>query len=90
MRITYDQQADAMFIQLSRKRSIGAQQVNDVLIVHWADDDTILGIELLDISKAADDLPAIIEKYDIVKVREAEQAEREIKEGTEITPHRRG
>lgn len=74
MRITYDPQADALFIQLNSRPRDGAVPVGDSLIIRYAEDDSIAGIELLDVSKHADNVDELIEKYHIDKVLAAERA----------------
>jgi len=72
MRITYDPQADALYIQLNAKPLYDTQEVGDSLLVHFNEGGTIAGIELLDVSKHADNVNELTEKYDINKVRAAE------------------
>lgn len=79
MRITYDKLADAMSIRFNQKRSAGVQPVNDFVNVRLADDGTIISIELLAVSKYANDIDDIIKQYDIEKVLEVERAAGHVK-----------
>ncbi len=73
MRITYDQQAEALYIRFNNQRSTGAHVVNDHINIRTSEDDTIVGIEVLSLSQLTDDIDSIIEQYDIRKVRETER-----------------
>lgn len=79
MRITYDKLADAMSIRFNQKRSAGVQEVNDFLNVRLAEDGSVISIEVLAVSKFADDIDALVQQYDIEKVREAERASAQAK-----------
>ena len=68
MLITYDKQGDVMYIQLKDGNTAGAWPANDFVNIYYTDDDKIAGIELFDVSKYADHMDEIAEKYDIKKV----------------------
>ncbi len=47
MKVRYDDEVDAAYIQLSSKRPKGAIEIKEGLIVHVANKDEIVGIEIL-------------------------------------------
>ena len=51
MKIFYDQEADAMFIELREGEFAKNKKLNDFTILDLDDEGNLLGIELLDISK---------------------------------------
>lgn len=55
MKVNYDQIVDAAFIWFSDKPSQHTQRINDFLNVDYAEDGTMVGIELLDVSRYAND-----------------------------------
>ena len=48
MRITYDPQADALYIEFSKAERACQQQVNDGTIIDLSADGEVVGIEILD------------------------------------------
>lgn len=48
MRITYDNDVDAMYIQFSNAKKVKQQEINDDIILDLADDGSIAGMEILD------------------------------------------
>lgn len=52
MKITYDKQADAAYIKLTNKAKYHAsRKVSADVLVDYAEDGTVVGIEILDASK---------------------------------------
>ena len=51
MRVRYDNEVDAAYIQLSSKRPKGAVEIREGVIVHVADKEEIVGIEILKASE---------------------------------------
>ncbi len=51
MKISYDKEADAAYIQLSTKKPDGAVEVAEGAILHTTIKNEIVGIEILDASK---------------------------------------
>lgn len=51
MKVRYDDEVDAAYIQLSSKRPKGAIEVREGVVVHVADKDEIVGIEILKASE---------------------------------------
>jgi len=51
MKVRYDDEVDAAYIQLSSKRPKGAIEVKEGVIVHIANKDEIVGIEILKASE---------------------------------------
>ena len=51
MKVQYDKEADAAYIQLSSKHPEGAVEINEGVILHTTEKDEIVGIEILDASK---------------------------------------
>ena len=47
MKVRYDNEVDAAYIQLSSKRPKGAIEIREGVVVHVADKDEIVGIEIL-------------------------------------------
>ena len=56
MEITYDKDADAMYIELRQGNFEKNKIIDDLTIVDLDENDTILGIEILDVSKRIPDL----------------------------------
>ena len=50
MKVRYDEEVDAAYIQLSSKRPKGAVEVKEGVVVHVANKDEIVGIEILNAS----------------------------------------
>ena len=72
MRITYDKDGDVLYIKLKDGPTGGAQPVHDQVNLVFSKDGQIAGIELFDVSKYADHIDEIAEKYDIKKVLQRE------------------
>lgn len=51
MKVQYDKDADAAYIQLSSKHPHGAVEINEGVILHTTEKDEIVGIEILDASR---------------------------------------
>lgn len=51
MKVKYDKEADAAYIQLSSKRPDGGIEIDEGLIIHTTSENEIVGIEILDASK---------------------------------------
>lgn len=68
MRITHDKRGDVMYIQLKDGYTDGARPVHDQINIVFSKEGQIAGIELFDVSKYADGMDEIAEKYDIRKV----------------------
>ena len=51
MKVKYDKEVDAAYIQLSSKYPDGAIDIDEGLIVHTTSENEIVGIEILDASK---------------------------------------
>ena len=51
MKVRYDEEVDAAYIQLSSKRPRGAIEVKEGLVVHVANKGEIVGIEILKASE---------------------------------------
>lgn len=51
MKVHYDKEADAAYIQLSGKQPIGGIEVKEGLIIHVTEKDELVGIEILDAHK---------------------------------------
>jgi len=52
MKITYDKQADAAYIKLTGKAKYQAsRKVSESVLVDYAEDGTVVGIEILDASR---------------------------------------
>ena len=51
MKVRYDDEVDAAYIQLSSKRPKGAVEIREGVIVHVANADEIVGIEILKASE---------------------------------------
>lgn len=50
MEITYDTEADAIYIKLTEAKFVRNKEVAEGLILDLGDDDTLLGIEILEAS----------------------------------------
>ena len=51
MKVRYDETVDAAYIQLSRKRPQGAVEIKEGVVVHVANKNEIVGIEILNASE---------------------------------------
>ena len=51
MKVRYDDDVDAAYIQLSSKRPKGAIEIKEGVVVHVANKDEIVGIEILKASE---------------------------------------
>ena len=51
MKVRYDDEVDAAYIQLSSKHPKGAIEVKEGIVVHVANNDEIVGIEILKASE---------------------------------------
>jgi uncharacterized protein YuzE len=51
MKVSYDPQADAAFLRLSTEKPHGAIEIDEGIIVHITDQDKIVAIEILNVSK---------------------------------------
>ena len=51
MKVRYDNEVDAAYIQLSSKRPKGAIEIKEGIVVHVANHDEIVGIEILKASE---------------------------------------
>ncbi len=51
MKVRYDEDVDAAYIQLSSKRPKGAIEIKEGVVVHVANHDEIVGIEILKASE---------------------------------------
>lgn len=51
MKVQYDKEADAAYIQLSSKHPHGAVEIKEGVVIHTTGKDEIVGIEILDASK---------------------------------------
>ncbi|KKO19209.1 MAG: hypothetical protein BROFUL_02087 [Candidatus Brocadia fulgida] len=69
MKITYDKDVDALYIEISRKKAIESDEVEKDVIVDYDENDNIVGIEVLNCVKKNKDkiLPALkeIEKVSV-------------------------
>ena len=54
MKIEYNTQADAMYIRLMAGTVADSDEVRDGMVLDYDDKGNILGIEILDVSKRAD------------------------------------
>jgi len=63
VKITYDKQADAAYIKLTNKVKYQAsRKVSEDVMVDYAEDGTVVGIEILDASK---NMPLSIEQTQV-------------------------
>lgn len=51
MKVRYDETVDAAYIELSSKRPKGAVEIKEGVVVHVANKDEIVGIEILNASE---------------------------------------
>ena len=51
MKVYYDKKANAVFIQFSSKRPVGAVEIKEGVILHVTDKDKIVALEILDASR---------------------------------------
>lgn len=51
MKVKYDKEADAAYIQFSTKHPDGAVEMQEGVILHTTSNNEIVGIEILDVSK---------------------------------------
>lgn len=63
MNITYAPTSDAMYIQFNHREIEGTHPVNDLLAIDFAEDGTIVGIELLCVSTYTEGMAAVLAQY---------------------------
>jgi uncharacterized protein YuzE len=51
MRIQYDREADALYIQMQEKKVTKTKEVEEGLLVDFDEEDKLIGIEILDATK---------------------------------------
>jgi uncharacterized protein YuzE len=51
MKVRYDKEVDAAYIQLSSKHPDGAVEIDEGIVLHTTGEDEIVGIEILDASR---------------------------------------
>jgi len=51
MKVRYDDEVDAAYIQLSTKRPVGAVEIKEGVVLHVGKKDEIVGIEILNASE---------------------------------------
>lgn len=63
MRITYDKDVDALYIEISDKKAVESEEVEKDIIIDYDESNNIVGIEILNCIKKNKDniLPAIEE-----------------------------
>ena len=63
MRITYDKDVDALYIELSNKKAVESEEIENDIVLDYDADNKIIGIEILNCIKNHKDLilPAIKE-----------------------------
>ncbi|HLG30190.1 MAG TPA: DUF2283 domain-containing protein [Candidatus Brocadiales bacterium] len=63
MRITYDKDVDALYIEISDKKAVESEEVEKDIIFDYDENDNIVGIEVLNCVKENKDkiLPALKE-----------------------------
>jgi uncharacterized protein YuzE len=67
MKVSYDKEADAAYIQLSSKRSQGGVELDEQAILHTTESDEVVGIEIL---RASERFPVrTLFSYDLVEAR---------------------
>jgi len=70
MKVRYDKEADAAFLQFSSKRPAGGIEIKEGVILHVTDKNRIVGLEILD---ASERIPLRnLFKLQVVKTRHAE------------------
>jgi uncharacterized protein YuzE len=63
MKITYDKDVDALYIEISNKKTVESEEVEKDIVFDYDEDNNIVGIEVLNCIKENKDtiLPAIKE-----------------------------
>ncbi|MDP1614087.1 MAG: DUF2283 domain-containing protein [Sulfuritalea sp.] len=54
MRLSYDQATDSLYIHLSERVSVDSDEVRDGVVLDYADDGSLVGIDVQHASKKAD------------------------------------
>jgi uncharacterized protein YuzE len=69
MKVSYDPEADAVFVRFNRRRSEYVEEIDDRRNLLCAADDSVIGIELLSVSRGVDlrGLPHAIAIADALK-----------------------
>lgn len=64
MRITYDPEVDAMYIEFNDKQPDGARKVNDFLYIHSTENDEMVGLELFAVSQYGGSVEALAAQFE--------------------------
>jgi uncharacterized protein YuzE len=75
-RIVYDKLGDVMGIRFNQAKQTLGQLLDGDVLIKRTEDKVLARIELISLSRYVDDIDSILEQYDIEKVKQAEQAER--------------
>ncbi len=62
MRVRVDHAADAIYLSLTDRPIKDSAEVADGIVVHYDDEDRIVGVEILDASKRTDD-PEVLKQF---------------------------
>lgn len=63
MRITYDPDVDAMYIEFNDKQPEGATPVTGLINLYTTEDDVLVGIELFRVSTYSDSIEALAARF---------------------------
>jgi uncharacterized protein YuzE len=64
MRVRVDQQADAVYVNLTDRTIKDSEEVADGIVVDYDDEGRIVGVEILDASKRTDD-PTVLTQFNL-------------------------
>jgi uncharacterized protein YuzE len=64
MRVRVDQQADAVYVNLTDRSIKDSEEVADGIVVDYDDEGRIVGVEILDASKRTED-PTVLTQFNL-------------------------
>lgn len=70
MKITYDKDVDALYIELSNNKAVESEEIENDIVLDYDENDNVVGIEILNCIKNHKDLilPAIKEIDKVVNL----------------------
>lgn len=71
MRLSYDAATDSLYIHLSERVSVDSDEVSDGVVLDYADDGTLVGIDLQHASKRADIRSLTLQHLPVQEMRAA-------------------
>jgi uncharacterized protein YuzE len=71
MRLSYDEKTDSLYIHLSERTSADSDEVSDGVVLDYADDGTLVGIDIQHASTRADIHSMTLQHLPVLELRAA-------------------